>query len=110
MEMLFHKDSELPCVIPLDIDAQIDFMTDFVSTHHREYDSGRGQFLQKTHQGQISRSKSKSTVFLQYQTNRTYFVYTERRKNDHYDELRLSCKLYENRLRTHRVMALGYLP
>ena len=51
--------SELSCVIPLDIDAQIDFMTDFASTHHREYDSGRGQFLQKTHQGQISRSKSK---------------------------------------------------
>ncbi len=50
---------------PLDIDAQIDFMTDFASTHHREYDSGRGQFLQKTHQGQIPRSKSDRVVFRQ---------------------------------------------
>ena len=79
-------------------------MADFASSHHREYDSRRGQILQKTHQGQISRSKSKWTVFLQYQTNKTYFVYTERRKNDHCHKLRLSCKLYENRLRTHRVM------
>ena len=39
--------SELSCVIPLDIDAQIDFMTDFASTHHREYDFGRVQFYKR---------------------------------------------------------------
>ncbi len=49
-------------------------------------------------------------VFLQYHTNSKYFVYTKRRKNNSCDELHLHCKLFENRLKTHRVMALGYLP
>ena len=47
---------------------------------------------------------------MQYTTNSTYFVYTERRKNNHCDELRLLCNSLENRLRTHRAMALGNLP
>ena len=85
-------------------------MTDFASSYHREYDSWRGQILRKTHQDQISRSKPAWIVFLQYTTNGTYFVYTERRKNNHCDELRLHCNFLENRLRTHRVMALDYLP
>ena len=58
----------------------------------------------------MSRSKSEWMVFLQYTTNSTYFVYTERRKNIHCDKLRLPCNFLENRLRTHRVMALDYLP
>ena len=32
--------SERSCVIPLDIDAQIDFKTDLASTRNREYYSG----------------------------------------------------------------------
>ena len=85
-------------------------MTDFASSYHREYDSWRGQILRKTHQDQISRSKSEWMIFLQYTTNSTYFVYTERRKKDHCDELRLLFNFCKNRLRTHRVMALAYLP
>ena len=61
--------------------------------------------------GHISRSKSELIVFGQYTTNSTYFVYNERRKNNHCHVLRLPCKFCENRLRTHTVMmAYGYLP
>ena len=49
-------------------------------------------------------------VFLKYETNSAYFVYTERRKIHSFDELHLLWKLFKNRLRTHRVMALAYLP
>ncbi len=38
-------------------------MTDFASTNYREYNSWRGQILQQTHQGQISRSKVGMNVF-----------------------------------------------
>ena len=55
--------SEWGLVNPLDINAQIDFMTDFASLNHIEYDSGRGQILVKADQGQISRSNSKTMVF-----------------------------------------------
>ena len=49
-------------------------------------------------------------VFIKYKINETYFVCTVRSKNVCHNNLHLPCKLYENRLNTHRVMAPDYVP
>ena len=58
----------------------------------------------------ISRSNSKLMVFVKYKTNTTNFVCTVRSKNVCYNSLHLPCKLFENWLKTHRVMAPDYMP
>ena len=59
---------------------------------------------------EISRSKSKLMVFIKYKINETYFVCTIRSKNVFHNSLHLPCKLFENRLKTHRDKAPDYMP